>query len=307
MANDRTVDPAAASAVVLLRTHSFEAVTRSFFSRLSAETGHRAVLLADDSARMVYGDCEKIGFTRQVYESMGLLCPDDFGWRCGDYGLYLARRSFPKASHFWLVEYDVRLAVPHLRRFFETFEGAPDFDLIAPSLSRRYADWPWYSSLANRHDAVYGCLFPLLRVSARAVDYLAERRIRMSATWKRESATKASATWPNDEAFVATELVAGHFRCRDLNGFGREVYNDATFGFGRPIRGETFDALPADGMAYHSVLYGAAYDEKLRRMASQRQKDLKTRAVGRFRRLKAVITGSAQRLAARGSQVDFGG
>jgi hypothetical protein len=302
---DASANEAATGTVVLLRTHSFGAPTRAFFERLAAESGHRAVLLVDESSDADYEGFEKIGFTRQVYEAMDLYCPDDFSWRCGDYALYLARRSFPNATHFWLVEYDVRLSVPHLSRFFEIFSETEDVDLAAALLGRRYSDWYWHSSIADRHRDIYGCLFSLLRISARAIDHLLTRRIAASAE-ERTTGPGIPKSWPNDEAFVATELVSAKFKCRDLNGFGRDVYNKETFSFDRPIQGETFDQQPFDGLAYHPVLYGAAFIEKLHKISRHRRRNLPSRIMNRCRRLDALFIRAARRLVTGEKEIDFG-
>jgi hypothetical protein len=67
---------------------------------------------------------------------------------------------------------------------------------------------------------------------------------------------------PNDEAFVATNLVAGGFKCIDILDRFPAVYDSSTFSFSRPVSGRYFESIESDGKLYHPVLWGSAFLHK---------------------------------------------
>jgi hypothetical protein len=212
--------------LLLFRTHQFSAPTRAFCERLIAESGLAVTALVDESRGAVdLGELPKIGVSSRALSALGLHLPKGFQWRCGDYGLYLAAQAFPEVEHFWLVEYDVRIhSGEGLGAFFSAFQD-DDSDLIAPMFGERGADWWWSPAMASGARPVYGCLFPILRVSARLVGAGLEgrRRIGRSPVYR--------LFWPNDESFLATEAMRQGFRCRDFNADGRLYYSAETFSF----------------------------------------------------------------------------
>lgn len=189
--------------------------------------------------------------TREACSGLGLFCPPDFAWRCGDYGLYLARARFPGERHFWLLEHDVRLAGGDVAEFFRFFEAQPAVDYLACAYRRASRDWGWYPHACARDVVPYRSLFGVVRLSARALDFLLHVRRAQAQRWARRK------RWPNDEAFVATTLSNAGYECKDLNAFGRRLYDEASFSLTRPIRGETFQPDAAAGLRiYHPVLFG---------------------------------------------------
>lgn len=201
--------------------------------------------------------------TEEACQDAGLFCPPDFAWRCGDYGLYLAARTFPEAQRFWLVEYDVRFLGGPAGEFFRHFAGNPA-DLLATGLRPAGPDWFWYGHALGRGVRPHRCIYPLLRISRRALDHMFEARRRHSVMPRRRR------TWPNDEAFTATHLLNAGFACADFNAFGRTFYKPATFSGEGAIDGDAVKP-PAGGVqAYHPVLYGEEYRSKVERLAAKR-------------------------------------
>lgn len=254
---DRT-PPAPAREMLLLRTHFHNETVSGFADRLAAQSGRDFAWLADETqGSLACGPLAKVSITREACGAEGLHCPDDFTWRCGDYGLYLARKAFPDRTHFWVVEHDVRIMFSRLRDFFAIFAPHPEVDLVAPRFGVRDASWHWTASMRQTHETVYGCLFPLVRISARAIDHLLARR----RAWRLRG---SSDEWPNDEAFAATELMQGGYVCREMNGFGVSLHNERGFSFDRLISGPKLERRPPDGQIYHPVLYGAALARRSR-------------------------------------------
>jgi hypothetical protein len=246
---------------LLLRTHRFGPMEQAFLERLRRESGFLIAVVADETT--VPLNCDgfpKISVTRRAVRQLGLHCPRDFTWRCGDYGLYLARRAMPQIEHFWQIEPDVRFAYPDYGDLFRMFDPYPDVDLIGFDLRLAGPDHWWQPTMLQRTRDVYRCLFGLTRFSARALDVCATERRRDSYNiWAR-------LVWPNDETFTSTTLIAAGMKVKDANAFGRRLYTPESFSYWRPFRGETFDDSPQDGLVYHPVVWGEDYDRRIARL-----------------------------------------
>lgn len=247
--------PATPTTWVLVRATTLTPVVAGFARELAEASrlpvayvldGRHAVSHPPDRPVVLVTECD--------CAALGLYCPSDFAWRCGDYGIYLARRRFPEATHFWLIEHDVRLAGGSAAEFFEMFAVQPAVDLLVSFLRPAIWRWHWYGTALGRGVRPYACLFTIVRLSATAIDTLVAKRARHARSAQRR------ADWANDEAFVATTLVNGSFRCRDINDFGRVYYTAQTLTTTNRLRGETFDP-PRDGLRiYHPILYGDDFD-----------------------------------------------
>jgi hypothetical protein len=195
-----------------------------------------------------------IKLTADACSALGLYCPPDFAWRCGDYGIYLARQQFPAATHIWLLENDIRIAGGQPAAFFETFERRPQVDFLACNYRRAKPDWDWYFNASGRDVLTFGCTFGIVRLSARAIDQLLAKRVQQAKISHRRKLC------PNDEGFVATTLSNGDFTCADFNDFGQVFYDDKTLSLRSPVRGETFAPTTSSPMIYHPILWGADYE-----------------------------------------------
>ena len=264
--------------MILFRTHVFDRHAQAFYRKLRSESGFKVVLLLDESnTKMEMDGIEKISITREAIAKLKLHCPAGFQWRCGDYGLYLAQEAYPNTKHFWLVEYDVRIHTENsLDTFFKAFDSDPA-DLIAPYFCERTADWWWFASMASNRKPVYGCLFPMVRISSKAIKVgLIERRLLSKRMLYR-------LFWPNDEAFIASVAWRGGLICRDLNDRQKQYYTSQTFSFENALSGEALSRSAPDGLIYHPVLYGAAYQAK-------RNKIVKPTSLGDRLRWKARLS-----------------
>ena len=204
----------------------------------------------------------KISLTETACRALDLYCPQDFAWRCGDYGLYLARAAFPDRERFWLIESDVRIAGERPEDFFAILSGS-DADLVSSYMGPASEDWFWYRAAANRDLGVHKCFFPVCRFSAAAIDRMVAVRQRHGRSWARRH------FWPNDEAFVATTLIGEGWSHADLNAVGGTVYDPAEFHFESVFDGDS--DLRADGppRLFHPVLFSPALEAKRARLASR--------------------------------------
>ena len=244
--------------MILLRATVLTPRLIEFADELADASGGELVVFALDGRHPVEIPTERpiLLVTAAACEAIGLYCPTNFAWRCGDYPLYLARKTFPDESFVWQIEYDVRFSAGLAGELFDRFRQET-FDLLAPDYEAASTEWPWYLYCAGRDVVTYKCFFPLVRVSAAALDFLIEKRIHQGASGQRR------ATWPNDEGFVATTLTNAGFACRDFNSFGIQFYSAKTLTFDSPIEGERFDPKRVGRGIYHPVLFGEDYARKI--------------------------------------------
>jgi hypothetical protein len=250
---------------------------------LHEASGHPVTLLVDARFAEESAGLDMIPVERAKLEAMGLYCPNNFAWRCGDYGFYLARLRHPEARHFWMIEHDVRFSEHGLPDFFRRFDEE-SADLLVTRFSPAEPNWYWTAAASARDARPYRCLFPISRVSAGAIDILLSKRRSHSADPLRRL------FWPNDEVFVATTLHGAGLHCRDFNDFGAPVHDEQSFGFFEPIDGEHFQrelALRPGFRIFHPVLFGEEYERKVRKLndyaeRSERWKRLRNGVLGRI-------------------------
>ena len=202
--------------MILFRSHQFDTQARAFCEKLQRESGHQVVCLADESRQSLdTAPFEKVSVTPRAAKQLNLYCPDNFQWRCGDYGLYIAANKYKNERNLWLIEYDVRYhSERSIKSVLDAFDDSIDF--IAPLLSQRQNDWWWYASMSSKSKSVYGCLFPLIRVSSSLLELGLNERRRLGKT------LLYRLFWPNDESFLATYSYASQlsvFRSK----FGRDT------------------------------------------------------------------------------------
>ena len=265
---------------ILVRTHYLDEELRRLILSLADSTPHPVYALVDESLRPVeFGSIPKISLGPGLAGELGLYDgADRLYWRCGDYGLYAARRALPQVERFWMIEPDVRLRLDRPGGFFDRFAAVPA-DLIVTNLRPAEPSWDWGKTMDDG-EPVWRCLFPLLRVTARALDVLLPARRAFAARFVAAGADPQF--WPNDEVFTATTLMRAGFDCRDLNAAGPnsgpesgpesgpdsgQVYDPATFGYWWPLSDRQVAETGREGFAYHPVLNGDRYFQKLFHLA----------------------------------------
>lgn len=254
--------------MILVRTMTLAKSAIELAASLKAASNLPVVMLIDER-RGSAGDCvyPKLSLNQAAYTHLQIHRPWDVGWRCGDYGFYLARTAFPEVERFWMIEDDVRIS-GDAGRFFDFFAARPEPDLLAARLRPADRNWWWWAHLSSTDAEPWRCFFPVVRLSARAIDALHLKRRAHSRSPSRV------ALWPNDEAFVATTVNQHGLACADLNGFGVSFYDDATFSYENVLRDESGEAARADGppRLLHPVLSGQAYERKLARLRDMRER-----------------------------------
>ena len=259
---------AMAGTAVLIRTHFVDEALLAQAGRIAAEGVFDVYAVADETrAPLDFGPIPKVSLTPAVISDLGLYAgAPNLLWRCGDYGLYAARRAVPQYDGFWMIEPDVRVNADRPSDVLARFPGPGEVDFLAGRLRPAEADWDWMVTMDPAGGPIWRCLFAVTRVSARAIDLLHETRLRASAAQVAEG--RDPKLWPNDEAFVATTLAHSGLCVRDLNDFG-PVYDEAGFSFWFPLSEREVAASGREGFIYHPVLGGNAYFLKLCRLAVQ--------------------------------------
>jgi hypothetical protein len=247
--------------VILLRSTDFDERVARFARALQAASGDRVCFVVDErNGPIPIAGFDKIGLSAPAIARLQVYAPQDFAWRCGDYGFYLARRRYPDEAHFWMIEHDVRVA-GDAARFFKLVAGRPDLDFVGTDLRPAERLWYWTRAISSRDATPYRCLFPITRLTARAIDALLAKRRRHSSQLRRKL------FWPNDESFVATTMLASGFEVADFKALEPSLYDQSTFKYHG-----VFDeaGIIADGgrpILYHPVLSGEALARKLARLA----------------------------------------
>jgi hypothetical protein len=245
---------------LLIRTTAITPAVLEFADTLERTSNYPVALIFDERAESIdSGSRTAIGLSTASCTALGLYCPEDFAWKCGDYGYYLARERFPDTEHFWMVETDVRFYGNTIADFFRFFDGHVDVDFLAADIGPAGHSWFWLRSARARDVTPYRCLFPVTRLSRRAIDAVLERRLSHGRYLRRRL------LWPNDEAMVATTLLNSGFACRDFNDFGRAFYSEETFYYGEPIDGDNFQVMDRNVQMVHPILFGATYAARLAR------------------------------------------
>lgn len=250
---------------VLIRTHYVDGPLLAFAERLAAGAFDVYVLADETKGPLDFGDLRKVSITNETISALGLFAgAPSLLWRCGDYGLYAARKALPQYDAFWMVEPDVRLISDRPSDILARFPGPEEVDFLAGRLRPAEADWDWGASMQAAGQPVWRCLFAVVRLSAPALDLLYEARRTASAAHLAMGLDPTA--WPNDEAFVASTLKRSGVSMRDLNAFG-QVYDDLGLSFWFPVSERELEVTGREGWIYHPVLRGEAYFLKLCRLA----------------------------------------
>ena len=265
------------SDVLVLRTNRGGAALQPLLERYRGLAGLDLAVAADEQegAVDVPAGVAKVSLTAAVVEGMGLPAVPRWGWRCGDYALYAVRRALPSHDRYWMIEPDVRLNTDDVAGFFRRFAAAPQ-DLLATGLGPRSPRWSHHAAMARFVPEVMGCLFPLVRLSGRALDHLCRRRAALHAEWEAANAAGPELPWPNDESFVASELQAAGFDIADLAEVCPGIYSpEEGWGWRYPVHPEAPAFRQPDDKIYHPVMTddAAFAGRMLRAIAWSRRKN----------------------------------
>ncbi len=235
--------------LIIVRTHRGDPATLRAYDRYATLADADTIICCDERAATTdFGTLDKIGFNNATLAELGLLPHPNCGWRCGDYAYYVTRMARPDYDYYWLIEPDVLFHTADIDATFASLNAARS-DFLAPRFYARDARWDWHRTMSGTYDSVFGCNFPITRLSARAIDHLHNARRMMSAI----ETPDTTENWPNDEVFVATELTNHDFDCRDLNEHRPGTYTHDSFRNRVPHDRARLQAQSPDELIYHPV------------------------------------------------------
>lgn len=247
---------------ILFRTNLFEKLHESILDKIIGTSGLPVFVITDESAGFVeVGDkYQKISIKREDLINMGLINLDEWGWRCGDYFLIMARNELKEFDYFWMIEPDVFIDFDQCSDFFGKFSDGDDVDLWVAELRTNDASWFWHNGMAKYHSGpVSRCLYPLLRISARLIDAIANRRKEIRELLKIADLSMVIAVppsdYPNDEAITATLACSPPFNARDFSEIG-DLYSHETYRFGWPLSRSQLENGSQTKKLYHPALSG---------------------------------------------------
>lgn len=140
-------------------------------------------------------------------------------WGCADYQLYLMRKLYPEYDYYWQTEYDMFYNDTNYNSFFDLYKNN-NADLLITYYEKADDSWCWTKNVdwIYESEEMMKCFFPILRISAKAIDYLYKRRIEIETDFEKIQ-PDSDAIIPNSEIFTATELTNAGFRCENLKDF----------------------------------------------------------------------------------------
>lgn len=136
----------------------------------------------------------------------------------GDNRFYYLRKFFPDYDYYWLIEYDVFCNAETYAGFLEKFkDNRADLLIQALQMGEKnsidyYKGMDWIYGDAEK---IYAGLFAVVRLSARAINFLYNRRLEQKEIFQNSSVLNKR--WTYCEIFVPTELMNGGFTCENLN------------------------------------------------------------------------------------------
>ncbi|MBO1325510.1 hypothetical protein K2X14_10770 [Acetobacter sp. TBRC 12305] len=206
---------------VLFRTHVWDSFIERQFARLRQIVRHGDVhIVANNTA----GTCPPVAglpfmtFTESELEAMGLARggEGEMLWNNVDYALYYFMKACPDYDYYILFEYDVMANIDLDAVMAKVLDDRAD--LVGTTKGPPLKNWWFRQTCADVYpeDDVVKMLLPLGIFSNRAVRFLFEKRLSMSARLPDGSARN----WPHCEAFIPTELSLAGFKLAELSSYG---------------------------------------------------------------------------------------
>ena len=157
----------------------------------------------------------------------------DVQWANGDYRFYYVKSHFPNYDYYWHIEYDVFCNAPTYEGFLKKFANN-NSDCLSTHLRSIDSNYDWAETKDLQwiysYEQLYAIFFPAVRLSARAIDFLYQRRLYLSEIFHKFSGKNQ---WVFCEIFVPTELINNGFTCANIENqrcFLEDIYlNDEVF------------------------------------------------------------------------------
>ncbi len=220
--------------LAFISTHIINRAVISEYLKLSKSNDCDCILAIDNTSEQLpaekavtvkefYG--EKVNcflFDRNTHDSLNL--PwftqnrrtekfSEIMWFNSDYRFYYVRKYFPGYNYYWQFEYDIFCNGNSYQAFFDSYSGKTE-DLLIINFRKEQlnGNWPWSKKIGWKYTGqpIYGSLFPVVRLTGTAVDFLYVQRLKQKELYQSITDSK-NCNWPFCELFVPTELVNNGF------------------------------------------------------------------------------------------------
>ena len=222
--------------LLILGTHFIDEAVISEYKKMRDTPNVDAILAIDNNAykyafqnriedKIFYGVSVKcFFFDSKLHDEMNLpyfsADSKEFGrvmWTNGDYRFYYVKKYFPNYEYYWQFDYDIFCNAPTYEGFLKKFANNRA-DLIINHFRNetKDSDWCWTHGIdwVYKDAQIYGSFYPVVRLSASAVDFLYNRRLAHKEIFH-EDGNKNK--WLNCELFTTTELMNNGFSCENLD------------------------------------------------------------------------------------------
>ncbi|WP_152559564.1 hypothetical protein [Paenirhodobacter enshiensis] len=208
---------------------------------------------------------KEIYITRNFIDDNGLKFFKRSMWQCGDYFYYAVYEKFNQYDYYWCIDDDVYFNTDITQFILKSNET--ECDLFGVEVGPRDKKWGWYNSMSHLHDGkVFGMLYPMSRLSNRAVQFLFKERPLYNGNVERsvyETANGLIAQHANDEAFTASTLLNSGYSWKSLSQSFQKEFS-ALFSTTRPVLYQEIQADYARGKIIHPICDEVRAAEKIR-------------------------------------------
>ena len=241
---------------ILFKTHFWDDFTRRQLARLSERSKHgRLFVVVDETAgpvRDIESDAViRLNETRAIeYGLADAKTEDSLFWYNVDYCHYIAFDQHPDYDYYLTIEYDVALNLDIDELISAVARQRVDY--VGHPITKPKYEWPWF----KKHLKVYEEKDIVLALSCvavfsnRAMRLLRQRRLDMTRQFQAGDLT----FWPNNEAFLPTEIQLAGMRSKALSDYG----NASRYDWWPPTYEGDLAAMPDEAFV-HPVLAGARY------------------------------------------------
>lgn len=198
-------------------------------------------------------------FNLPYYSFLGF--PESFSkmlWYNSDYPLYIVRKRYPEYSFYWLIENDVYYNASDYSLFLDEYLFSKNE--LMWNFGKSSGRWYWdnFADWIYQWSDRYRCLFAIIRLSGKAIDYLYSRRLSIGDKFKEfvQSGNKDK-RYPFCELFVPSELMLYNYQCECLHMHNHKVgyCPETTADFYTQKRFEHFDNTLYHPIKDSSFLY----------------------------------------------------
>lgn len=179
-----------------IRTHRWGDDEVRLQAALQPVFGDRLAVVFHNRPASVTVPIDVVDISDDWLRQQGLRVLPDWGWRCGDYFYYALRAARPDYERYWLIEPDV-LFRGDPAAFFALAERDPS-DALGARLGEPSFRHMFVPGVTDRPP--FQAIFPVTRLSGRAIDWLLPERRKYSASRIRNR------LFTNDEMFVFSWL-----------------------------------------------------------------------------------------------------